>query len=107
MRFALFYNDQTLLDDGQDVDVTWKVPKVWHDAPRDGVQAVVVPGAPDRVLRGVDIYFPLTNGEMIGTNDLGPILRTEGLAKYGLHIPTPEYEAVNQRVKEFRRGRTR
>ena len=107
MRFAMFYPDDTLYDDGTDVEVVWKVPRVWHEAPRDGLQVVVVNGQPDITLREKDIYCPMMNGEIMSTDDLGPIMRTAGLAKYGLYLPRVEYDAVNQRVKEYRRGRTR
>jgi hypothetical protein len=97
----MFYSDQTLLDDGEDAEVTWAVPKVWRDAPWDGLQAVV---AGDVVYRGQDIYCPLQSGELVTTNDLGPIMRAAGLAKYGLYIPKLEHEAVSKRVKEYRLG---
>lgn len=99
-RFAMFYSDQTIVDEGEDAEVTFKVSQTWLDAPWDGLQAVVTG---DVILRNQDIYCPLQNGELASTNDLGPILRAAGLAKYGLYIPTEEYEAVAKRVKEYRR----
>jgi len=104
-RFAMFYPDKTLLDDGEDVDVTFKVPKVWLDAPRDGMQAVIIHREDGKLVvhEGRDIYAVLQTGEPMATNDLGPLLRTAGLAKYGLWIPNNEFEEVRERMREYRR----
>jgi hypothetical protein len=108
-RFAMFYPDQTLLDDGEDVDVTFKVPKVWLDAPRDGMQCVVVHRQDGKLTDyyGRDMYIVMQNGQPMATDDVGPLLRTAGIAKYGLWIPDVEFDAVRQRVQEHRRQHER
>lgn len=105
-RFAMFYPDQTLLDDGEDVEVTFKVPRVWLEAPRDGIQGVIVHRDDGKLAahEGRDIYAVLQSGEPMATNDLGPILRAAGLAKYGLWIPNVEFEAARERMREYRRN---
>jgi hypothetical protein len=101
----MFYADRTLLDDGDDVEVTFKVPRVWSNAPRDGMQAVIIHGDEGKLVAhdGRDIYSVLQNGEPMATNDLGPLMREVGIAKYGLWIPTVEFDAVRERMREYRR----
>jgi hypothetical protein len=101
----MFYPDQTLLDNGEDVEVTFKVPKVWFDAPRDGMQAIMIHREDGQLVAhdGRDIYSVLQNGEPMATNDLGPLMREVGMAKYGLWIPTVEFDAVRERMREYRR----
>ena len=105
-RFAMFYPDKTLVDDGEDVEVTFTVPRVWLEAPRDGMQGIIVHSEDGNILAhaGRDIYCVLQNGEPIATNDFGPVLRELGLAKYGLWIPTVEFEVVRERMREYRRN---
>jgi hypothetical protein len=104
-RFAMFYPDHTLIDNGEDVEVTFKVPQVWSDAPKDGMQAVLVHRA-DGLLSlhdSLDIYAVHPNGEPFGTHDIGPVLRRSGLVKYGLQLPNEEWDAVRERVRDYRR----
>ena len=104
-RFAMFYSDQTLLDDGEDVEVTFKVPRVWFDAPKDGLQAVMVHRDDGKltVHTGLDVHMVMPNGEPMNTNDLGPLMRWVGLAKYGLWTPTEDFEQIYSRLKQHRR----
>lgn len=104
-RFALFYPDETLIDDGKNVTITITVPQVWRDAPRDGMQAILVHRI-DGLLTlhdSHDLYAIHPNGQPFGTHDLGPVLRRSGLVKYGLQLPNEEWDAVRQRVREYRR----
>ena len=101
----MFYPDETLIDDGRDIEVTWTVPRVWRDAPKDGMQAVVV-HRDDGILSlhdSLDLYAVHLDGEPFGTHDLGPVLRALGLVKYGLQLPNDEWDAVRERVREYRR----
>ena len=104
-RFAMFYPDETLIDDGEDVEVTFTVPRVWFNAPRDGMQAVAIHRSDGKISvhDGRDIYAVLQNGEPMATDDLGPVLRAAGLVKHGLWIPNEEFEAVRERVRAYRR----
>jgi hypothetical protein len=104
-RFAMFYPDQTLIDDGEDVEVTFKVPKTWFDAPRDGMQAVVIHRDDGKLVvhEGRDVYAVLQDGEPMATNDLGPMMRAAHIAKYGLWIPNEEWAQVRVRLQEYRR----
>ena len=103
-RFAMFYPDQTLLDDGEDVEVTFTVPRVWLNAPRDGMQGIIIHNGGKLLAHdGRDIYAVLETGEPIATNDLGPMMRAAGIAKYGLWIPNVEFEQVRERMREYRR----
>jgi hypothetical protein len=104
-RFVIFYSDKVLSDDGEDVEVSFRVPKVWLEAPRDGVQAVVIHRDDGNLVvhEGRDIYAVLPTGEPMATNDLGPMMRATGIAKYGLWIPNEEFEAVREQVRAYRR----
>jgi hypothetical protein len=104
-RFAMFYPDHTLIDNGEDVEVTFKVPQMWSLAPKDGMQGIIIHRKDGKLLAhdGRDIYAVLPDGEPMATDDLGPMMRAEGIAKYGLWIPTVEYEAVRERMREYRR----
>lgn len=107
-RFAMFYADGSIIkDDGEDVEVTFKVPRVWRDAPRDGVQFVVchLPDGKLRVYSGKDTYWTLQNGESVA-NDEGPVtlLRALGILKMGLWIPDEEFEAVRELVRDYRKA---
>ena len=104
-RFAMFYSDQTLLDDGEDVEVAFKVPRVWLDAPKDGLQAVVVHRDDGKltVHIGRDIHAVMPSGDLMNTNDLGPLMRSIGLAKYGLWIPDDDFDQIHSRLKQHRR----
>lgn len=104
-RFAMFYPDQTLIDDGEDVEVTFTVPRVWLEAPRDGMQAVIVHGNDGSISLhdSLDIYAVHPNGEPFGTHDIGPTLRRSGLVKYGLQLPNEEWYAVRERVRDYRK----
>jgi hypothetical protein len=101
----MFYPDHTLIDNGEDVEVTFKVPQMWSLAPKDGMQGIIIHRKDEKLLAhtGRDIYAVLPDGEPIATDDLGPMMRAEGIAKYGLWIPTVEYEAVRERMREYRR----
>ena len=103
-RFAMFYPDKTLLDDGEDVEVTFRVPRVWLEAPRDGMQGVIVHRDDGKLVvhDGRDIYAVLQTGEPMATKDLGPLLRAAGIAKYGLWIPNVEFDAVRTRMRIYR-----
>lgn len=105
MRFVIFYADGSIVeDDGEDVEVTFSVPRAWLTAPRDGVQFVVCHRSDGRlqVLQNHDIYLVLRNGEPVACNDLGAQMRAAGLAKYGQWIPDEEYFAIRERVREYR-----
>jgi hypothetical protein len=104
-RFAMFYPDHTFVDDGKDVEVVFKVPEVWAYAPKDGVQAVIVHRDDGQIIvhENRDIYAVLQSGEPMATNDIGPLLRSTGLAKYGLWIPNEEWATVRTRLQEYRR----
>jgi len=105
-RFIMFYGDGSVIeDDGEDIEVTFKIPRVWRDAPRDGLQFVVKHRDDGKlqVLNGSDYYSVMRNGEPIGTDDLSTVLRAEGLCKSGLWIPNVEFEVVRERVRDYRR----
>lgn len=105
-RFAIFYADGSVVrDDGEDVEVTFRVPRAWRDAPRDGVQFVVCRRSDEKmqVLGAMDIYVATPEGHLISTNDLGALMRHAGLAKYGLWIPDDEFFAVREKANEYRR----
>lgn len=105
-RFALFYGDGSIVkDDGQDVEITFRVPRAWIDSPKDGVQFVVAPGLDGKlvVYEQKDLYFMLPGGEPMATDDLGPVLRSLGLLKCGLWIPNEEYAAIRETVRAYRR----
>lgn len=106
-RFVMFYSDGSIVaDDGDDAEVTFRVPRAWLGAPRDGLQAVVQhrPDGKLTVLSGHDQYAVLTNGEPMATDDLSPLLRAAGIAKSGLWIPDEEYQAVREQVRQYRRA---
>jgi hypothetical protein len=102
----MFYPDETILDDGEDVEVTFKVPRAWLDASKDGMQGVITHREDGKLVPhdGRDIYVVLPNGEPMATNDLGPLLRSMGIAKYGLQIPTVEFDEVRERMRAYRRN---
>jgi hypothetical protein len=104
----MFYADgPTIVDDGEDVEVIFRVPRAWLDAPTDGVQFVVrhMPDGKLRVHEQRDRYFVLQNGEPVA-NDEGPValLRSLGILKAGLWIPDEEYQAVREQVRAYRAG---
>jgi hypothetical protein len=108
-RFAMFYPDETLIDDGRDISVHWTVPRVWFEAPRDGMQAVAVHRDDGHLVvhESRDIFAVLQNGEPISTDDMGPVLRTAGIVKHGLWLPNEEWARVRTRLQEYRRQHER
>ena len=109
-RFVMFYADgSTVEDDGEDVEVTFKVPRAWLNSPRDGLQTVIRhrPDGKLVVIQGHDQYAVLQNGEPMGTSDLSVILRATGIAKSGLWIPDEEFEAVREKVRAYRKAQER
>jgi len=104
-RFTMVYPDRMLEDDGTDVEVVFRVPRVWKNAPADGMQAVIAHQNDGRlrVYDQCDIYAVLPNGEPMATDDLGPVLRAAGIAKYGLWIPNQEFEQVRKRIRAYRK----
>lgn len=105
-RFVMFYPDRTIADDGVDTEVRFTVPRVWCDAPADGMQAAIVhlPDGRLRVIDSSDIYAVMQNGEPFGTNDVGPLVRSLGLAKYGLNLPNEEFAQVRERLRAYRKA---
>lgn len=108
-RFVMIYPDQNIVDDGEDVELRWMVPRVWLDAPADGMQAVIKhrPDGKIQVVESLDIYSVMQNGEPMGTNDLSPMLRSIGLIKNGLWIPDVEFENVRSRIRQYRKEHER
>ena len=105
-RFVMFYADGSIVeDDGEDIEVTFKVPRVWLDAPKDGLQSIVRHRADSKlvVLDSHDQYAVLPNGEPMATNDLAALLRSVGIAKSGLQIPDEEWAANTERVRAYRK----
>lgn len=105
-RFAMFYSDDLVIkDDGEDIEVTFRVPRAWFGAPKDGLQTVMRfrPDGKIVVLNGHNQYAVLMNGEPMATDDLSPLLRAAGIAKSGLWIPDEEYEEVRERVRQYRK----
>jgi len=105
-RFALFYPEETLIDDGEDIEITFRVPRVWLNAPKDGMQSVIIHREDGKLvpLDSRDIYAVLPTGEPIATNDIGPVLRAAGIAKYGLWIPNVEFDQVRERMRAYRKN---
>jgi len=105
-RFAIFYADpkNDVIDDGEDVLVTFRVPRAWLDAPKTGVQAVVTlnEGGKMAVHRGSDFYMVMPNGDRIHTNDPGAQLLYTGLAKYGTWIPDNLFREAQERAGRWR-----
>jgi hypothetical protein len=105
-RFAIFYADRSIIeDDGEDVEIIFRVPRVWLEAPRDGVQFVVCcrPDGKLSVLSGYDLYSVLANGQPMAADDLTAQYRATGLTKSGLWIPDEEFEAIRKLVQRYRR----
>lgn len=106
-RFAMFYPDGSpMLDDGEDVEVTFRVPRVWLDAPKDGLQIVVehLPDGKMRLFQQYDRYFTLPGGQPKGADSTDPLLRSLGILKHGLWLPDDEYDQVRERVRLYRRA---
>lgn len=108
-RFALFYADGTVIeDDGEDVEVTFKVPRKWLEAPAVGVQVVVVRNEGNRaqVFRGSDYYYmnPHTfdGMEFMHSNEPGTMLATYGIAKLGAWVPFRMFQRALQKANEVR-----
>jgi len=104
-RFVMFYPQHEVVDDGEDVEITFKVPRVWLGASRDGLQSIVKhrhDGKP-QVVDSHNQYCVMQNGEPMGTDDLSSLFRSMGLVKSGLWIPDVEFDAVRKRVQEYRR----
>lgn len=108
-RFTLFYPDREIADDGEDVEVTIKVPRAWLDAPADGMQAIVKHRADGKLMvyDSRDFYFLTMNGELYGTDDITPVLRAAGLLKNGLQLPDEEFAAVRERMRTYRKNHDR
>lgn len=108
-RFVMVYPDRTLADDGEDVEVMIKVPRVWLTAPSDGMQAIIGhrEGGKLSVYESRDFYFLTMTGEPYGTDDITPVLRAAGLLKNGLQLPDAEYDAVRDRIRLYRREHER
>jgi hypothetical protein len=105
-RFVIFYADGSVVkDDGEDVEVVFKVPKIWAEAPKDGVQFVVEHLSDDklRVYQQYDHYFVLPGGQPKGAKSTDPMLRNLGILKHGLWIPDEEFEEIREAVQEYRR----
>lgn len=104
-RFVMFYSDTDVVDDGKDVEVTFRVPRVWLGAPRDGLQAIIKHRSDGKlvVVDNHDHYSVMQNGEPMGTGDLSALFRSVGLVKSGLWIPDVEFDEVRHRVREYRR----
>lgn len=104
-RFVMVYPDQMFVDDGSDVEVTFKIPRVWRDAPADGMQAAIIhlPDGKLRVFDSANIYSVMQNGEPFGTDDIGPLVRGLGIAKYGLNLPNAEWDEVRDRLRKYRK----
>lgn len=104
-RFVMFYPDVDVVDDGEDVEVTFTVPRAWLNAPKDGLQSIVCHRHDGKlkVIDSHDHYSVMPNGEPMGTGDLSAVFRATGLVKSGLWIPDVEFDAVRERVRGYRR----
>lgn len=108
-RFIMVYPDRDIVDDGEDVELRFIVPRVWRDAPADGMQAVIKHRSDGKlsVHDSSDIYSVMQNGEPMATDDLSPLLRSIGLVKNGLWLPNEEFAAVRERIRMYRREHER
>lgn len=105
-RFAIFYADGSVVeDDGVDVDVTFKMPKVWRDAPRDGVQFVanLMLEGKYAVLGGQNLYHTTQEGALNATDDMSPTMRRAGVLKHGLTLPQEEFQEIRRQVVSWRK----
>jgi hypothetical protein len=105
-RFAILYSDGSMvMDDGIDVEVTFKVPRAWLDAPKDGVLHVIKHRYDGSliVFYSVDFYCVMEDGELFATNDTSTLLRRLGICKSGINVPDEEFEAARERVQVYRR----
>lgn len=104
--WALFYADGSVIeDDGEAVDVVFRVPRKWIDAPRDGVQFVAeltVEGR-YRMLGGKDFYHLTQEGAFNATDDISPTFRRAGILKHGLTMPQEDFRDLRQKTVEWRK----
>lgn len=105
-RFAMFYAEpkNDVLDDGEDIEITLKIPRAWVEAPIVGLQHVVCRREDGRmqVLFGDDVFMTMPNGEIIKTNDPLAQLLSIGMAKLGLWVPDPIFRASQERANRWR-----
>lgn len=101
----MFYPDETLLDNGESVEVAWQVPRTWLEAPKHGLQGVLQ-CRNDGLLtpyEGQDFYAVLRNGQPFATSDVAPAFCQEGLVKYGVMLIDEQFEDVRKRMQDYRR----
>lgn len=74
----------------------------FEDAPADGVVGCVQCDKETgrEVWQAFEYYFMFENGEVCGTNDLGPLLRRLGIVKFGRWMPEGEYKGTLKRMIE-------
>jgi hypothetical protein len=99
MKFKIFYKDKTVEGDTDDlVEISFKVPKAWVEAPIDGIQAIIYG---KNHCNAADFYYWLED-RFFSTNDLNCSLRTffKGLIKFGSMLPDGESEKVTKLAKE-------
>jgi hypothetical protein len=73
----------------------------WDQAPAEGVICVVVQvGEAVTFYAGADFYWRFAeDGSIAATSDLGPLLRTLGLVKFGRYTSNVNHERIMQRAR--------
>jgi hypothetical protein len=108
LPFAMFYADERhdVIDDGSSdfVEVTFRIPRKWAEAPVAGLQAVSTMLETERVQihRGSDVYLTMPSGERMHTNDPSAMLAMLGVAKFGAWVPDPIFRAAQERANKWR-----
>lgn len=77
----------------------------WEDAPADGVLFVVDKQGDVHHHSGADYYWKLQDGTVVATSDLGPLLRSLGIVKFGRWTTHTNMERIRQRVVEEWKGK--
>ena len=104
-RFAMFYEDETIVDDGETVEVTFRVPRAWIRAPKHGLQGVLWQNHDGKLVpyEGNDYYAVLTNGQPFATPNVAPSFCREGLVKYGVQLEDERFDNVRERMRRSRK----
>ena len=111
-KFAIFYEDGSIVegggDDDEEIELTFKVSKKWLEAPADGVQAIIEenPYTCRYVWRDDDYCYALPEGNTLCcTSDLGSYLRVhlKGMIKFGTCTTAENLNEIFRNVYRYDR----
>jgi hypothetical protein len=91
-EWRIYYDNGSTFDSGDGP---------WSEAPVDGVICIAVKDREKiKFYSGADYYWRFKDGSIADTSDLGPLLRTLGVIKFGRFTSNRNHERVMQRARD-------